>query len=353
MSNIVWLDQLVLADIDRAGPKIAKLGDLRAAGVVVPAGFAVTTDAYSHVIGRSAVARRIESLFGDVTPTDQTELRDLAATAREMVCDTELPASLVDEIGEAYQTLCSQRGNDALPTAVRSSATGEDAADASFAGQFDSYLGVTGADNVVSAVQACWASLFTERAVTYRAGKGITHEDCPMAVGVLELIDARTSGVAFSVHPVTGRNDRVVIEGSWGWGEAIVQGLVTPDRVEVGKSDGRILDYVVSDKTVMSTFDREGGRVHEVDVPAELRQVRVLSDDEVSAISEAVCLIEEHFGHPVDVEWVASPSAGNGASITIVQARPETVHGPDGAPPHPEWNPAGYAMKYAFGNKTK
>lgn len=349
----MWVDQLALADADTAGPKIAKLGDLGAAGVTVPAGFAVTTAAYWEVIGQSSVAGRIDEMLADVAGTGQPELRELAAAAREVVRHTELPTSLVDAIGEAYDSLCSRCGSERLPTAVRSSAIGEDAADTSFAGQFDSYLGVIGTANIVEAVRSCWASLFTERAVTYRAAKGISHDNCPMAVGVFELIDARSSGVAFSVHPVTGRADRIVIEGSWGWGEAIVQGLVTPDRVEVGKSDGRILDYVVSDKAVMSTLDRSAGRVHEVEVPSELRSARALSDEEVLAISGAVGLIEEHFGHPVDVEWVASPTENDDARITVVQARPETIHGPDGVASRPEWNPAGYAMKYAFGDKTK
>lgn len=353
MRDIVWVDQLAVVDTDTAGPKIAKLGDLGAAGVTVPAGFAVTTGAYREVIGQSSIANRIDEMLADVFGAGQPELRRLAAAAREMVGDTELPTSLADAIGEAYDSLCSRCGSERLPTAVRSSAIGEDAADTSFAGQFDSYLGVTGAANIVEAVRSCWASLFTERAVTYRAAKGIGHADCPMAVGVFELIDARSSGVAFSVHPVTGRDDRIVIEGSWGWGEAIVQGLVTPDRVEVGKSDGRILDYVVSDKAVMSTLDRKAGRVHEVDVPTESRGARALSDEEVLAISEAVVLIEEHFGHPVDVEWVASPIGNDDARITVVQARPETIHGPDGLASRPEWNPAGYAMKYAFGDKTR
>ncbi len=353
MNQIEWLENLSLEDVSVAGPKMAKLGDLRAAGVTVPAGFTVTSAAYIEAVSDTPVAARIDELLADVAAADQPEMGKLAAAAREMICATALSPSLIEAIGQAYQSLSLRFGADSLPTAVRSSATGEDAADASFAGQFDSYLGVTGHAEVVDAVLSCWASLFTERAVTYRAGKGIRHHDCPMAVGVLELIDARASGVAFSVHPVTGRSDRIVIEGSWGWGEAIVQGLVTPDRVEVGKSDGRILDYVVADKTVMSTFDSEGGRVFETDVPDELKGARALSDAEVLAISEAVVLIEDHFGHPVDVEWVAGPASEEESRITIVQARPETVHGADGAVTPPQWNPAGYAMKYAFGNKVK
>ena len=132
---------------------------------------------------------------------------------------------------------------------------------ASFAGIFDTYLGVSGPDRVLNAVRQCWASLFSTRAVACRLRAGTHHRDMPMAVGVIELIHARASGVAFSAHPVTGKTDRIVIETSWGWGEAVVQGLVTPDHIEVGKADGRVLKYQVADKTVVSAFDYAVGRV--------------------------------------------------------------------------------------------
>jgi len=353
MGDIAWIQDLTSTDIGLAGPKIAKLGELGTAGVRVPRGFVVTTGAYQRASDNTDAPAKIDALIDGVAGADSSTIRELAKRARDVVSAIRLPVSLRDAIGHAYGDLCGASGDSALPTAVRSSATGEDAADASFAGQFDSYLGVTGASNVIDAVRSCWASLFTERAIIYRAEKGIRHHDCPMAVGVLELVDARASGVAFSVHPVTGRDDRIVIEGSWGWGEAIVGGLVTPDRAEVGKSDNRILDYVVSDKTVMSDFDREAAEVLEVAVPPELRTARALSDEEVLEISDAVQLIERHFGHAVDVEWVASPVAPGDSRITIVQARPETVHAPDGPADRPEWSAGGYALKYAFGEKPK
>ncbi len=347
--SILWVDEIDTDLTSVAGPKIAKLGELRSLALDIPRGFVVTTHAFTDVVGTSELAAAIDARLTGVSPSEHRRVGDAARAIRTMIGSQPLPAGLRSAIITAYDELCRMCGTN-TPTAVRSSATGEDSTDASFAGQFDTYLGVTGAEAVVDAVKSCWASLFTDRALAYRLERGVDHRECPMAVGVLELIEARASGVAFSVHPVTGRSDRIVIEGSWGWGEAIVGGLVTPDRVEIGKTDDRVLDYVVSHKAVMSDFDRRAGIVTEVEVPPEIRDVRVIEDHELSLITAAVRLIEEHFGHAVDVEWVLSHD-NDRSRVTIVQARPETVHGPGGGTEGVKWDPAGYAMKYAFGTE--
>jgi pyruvate,water dikinase len=256
---------------------------------------------------------------------------------------------LTASIIEAYEELCLRCVDVNVPTAVRSSATGEDAADASFAGIFDTYLGVSGPQRVLDAIRACWGSLFTGRALAYRLRKGISHHDMPIAVGVIELIHARASGVAFSVHPVTGKPDRVVIETSWGWGEAIVQGLVDPDHVEVGKSDGRELKYDVAHKKVVSAFDFADGRVTEIDMPAKLADRRVLDDEQIAAVTAAVTAIEQHYGYPVDVEWVIARHRRAGDPICIVQSRPVTVVATEAAPA--AYDPVAVAQKYVFSGK--
>ena len=230
---------------------------------------------------------------------------------------------------------------------MRSSAIGEDSGTASFAGIFDTYLGVSGPDRVLEAVRQCWASLFNARAVAYRLRAGTHHRDMPMAVGVIELIHARASGVAFSAHPVTGKTDRIVIETSWGWGEAVVQGLVTPDHVEVGKADRRVLRYQVAAKNVVSNFDYAVGRVIETAMPARLVDRRVLDDEQIAAVVDAVLAVERHYGYPVDVEWVLDRHRREGEPVCVVQARPVTVTAPQPAPT--EWNPAAMAAKYIFG----
>lgn len=349
MNMIEWVEDLDADAASRTGPKIAKLGELKALGMQVPRGFVVTTAAYDQAMSDPVLTSQIEDLLNQIDVDDQRGVRDIAGQLRDLISGKTLTPTLETAITEAYEKLCQACQNPNLLLAVRSSSTGEDAADASFAGQFDTYLGVQGVQDLLESVRSCWASLFTERAVTYRAMNNLSYRDCPMAVGVLELIEARASGVAFSVHPVTGKNDRVVIEGSWGWGEAVVQGVVTPDSVQVGKSDNRILDYVISDKAIMSSFDSDLGRVVEGPMPDELRTAKVLNDAEIRAIVGAVCEIEKYFGHSVDVEWVTSPAPDGEAAITIVQARPETVHGPSGVDAAPQWNPAQYAMQYAFG----
>ncbi len=347
--SILWIDDIDTRRTLVAGPKIAKLGELGNLNLDIPRGFVVTTHAFTDVVAAGDLAQAIHDRLAGVSPADHNQVGEAARAVRTMIESQPLPPELRSAVGHAYAELCRRCGQE-VPTAVRSSATGEDSSDASFAGQFDTYLGITGAEAVVEAVRSCWASLFTDRALAYRLERGIDHRQCPMAVGVLELVEARASGVAFSVHPVTGRSDRIVIEGSWGWGEAIVGGLVTPDRIEVGKTDDRVLDYVVSHKLVMSDFDRVAGRVTDVEVPPEIRDVRVIEDHELALITAAVRTIEEHFGHPVDVEWVLSHDDDR-SRVTIVQARPETVHGPGGGPADVKWDPAGYAMKYAFGTE--
>ena len=235
-----------------------------------------------------------------------------------------------------------------MPVAVRSSATGEDGHDASFAGQFDTFLGVTGAETLRTSVRRCWASLFTDRAVVYRMESGLDHRDSPMAVGVLKLVPARASGVAFSIHPVSGSPHRMVIEGSWGWGEAVVQGRVTPDHIEVGKSDRRVLDYRIAQKTVVSVFDYAQGLVVQREMPLRLQSEAILDDEQIQAVIEAVLTIEGRYGHPVDVEWVIDRSRRPGEPVTIVQTRPVTVTAKEEPP---KWDPVRYAAKYAFGNK--
>jgi pyruvate,water dikinase len=346
---VVWIDEVdPAAAVAVAGAKIGRLAELRAAGVLVPAGFAVTVDAYRR--WAAGLDARVDRVLAGL-PADPGPAQAEAASAeiRALFAAEELPGGLAAAITAAYEELCLRLGDLNVPTAVRSSATGEDSGEASFAGIFDTYLGVSGAGRVLEAVRSCWASLFTARALAYRLAKGISHHDMPIAVGVVELVHARASGVAFSVHPVTGRRDRVVIEGSWGWGEAVVQGLVTPDHIEVGKSDGRVLRYDVAHKTVVSAFDYAAGRVVEIAMPASLADRRVLDDEQIAAIVDAVTAIEAHYGYPVDVEWVLDRHRRPGDPMCIVQSRPVTVTTPEQAPTG--WDPVSMATRHAFGGK--
>jgi len=352
---VVWIDGVDPATaIEVGGSKMGRLTELLRSGVQVPDGFAVTTSAYLRHCAETGLDSRIDAIIArlarQAAPSD-AEIEGASAEIRALFAGTPMSEELTATLTDAYEELCLRAVDVNVPVAVRSSATGEDAADASFAGIFDTYLGVSGAERVLDAVRACWGSLFTGRALAYRLRRGISHHAMPIAVGVIELIHARASGVAFSVHPVTGKSDRVVIETSWGWGEAIVQGAVDPDHVEVGKSDGRVLKYDVAHKRIVSAFDFAVGAVTEIDMPAKLADRQVLDPEQVGAIASAVTAIEEHYGHPVDVEWVISRHRRPGDPVCIVQTRPVTVTAtPEEAAPA-TYDPVALAQKYLFSGK--
>ena len=346
---IAWVDEVAPDEaVGICGAKMGRLAELLQAGLSLPRGFTVTVGAFRRHWDEAGLDEIADAALGGLgADAGPAEIEAAAALVRAELSGRDLGADLAALIGDAYEELSSRCFEINVPTAVRSSAIGEDSGTASFAGIFDTYLGVSGPDRVLDAVRACWASLFNARAVAYRLRAGTHYRDMPMAVGVIELIHARASGVAFSAHPVTGKTDRVVIETSWGWGEAVVQGLVTPDHVEVGKADGRVLKYQVADKTVVSAFDYAVGRVIETEMPARLVSRRVLDEEQVAAITDAVLAVERHYGYPVDVEWVLDRHRREGEPVCVVQARPVTVTAPQTTPI--EWNPAAMAAKYVFG----
>jgi pyruvate,water dikinase len=348
---VVWLDALdVEAAAGVAGAKMGRLAEMHRAGLQVPRGFVITTESYrSHCTVSGLYARIDEVVAAFGSSPAGAAVDEAAAQIRSLFTATSIARPLGAEIAAGYAELCRRCGADALPTAVRSSAVGEDAADASFAGVFDTYLGVCGAADVVGAVRSCWASLFTARAIAYRSRRGIGHREMPIAVGVLELVAARASGVAFSVDQLTGDRDRVVIEGSWGFGEAVVQGRVDPDHAEVGKSDRRLRTYRVARKTVVTDVDAATGRITEMDMPPGLVDRRVLDDEEIDAIRETVTTVERHCGAPVDVEWVIPRHRRPGEPVYVVQCRPVTATTRQEPPPGAAYDPSALARKYVFG----
>lgn len=348
---IGWLDQLDPVTAPAvAGTKMGRLTELSHLGLKVPRGFTVTVDAYTHHCAESGLDIVVAEQLATMTePTDHGRLAVVAQTIRTKIELTPVVPTLAAAIADAYAELSFRCSEINQPVAVRSSATEEDSAQVSFAGIFDTYLGMSGETQVLAAVRRCWASLFSARALGYRLERGLSHGDMPMAVGVLELVPARVSGVAFSIHPVSAKRDRIVIEGTWGFGQAVVQGDVTPDHIEVGKLDRRVLAYDVADKRVVSTFDYATSGVVETDMPARFRNARVLDEEEIGAIADAVCVIEDHYGHPVDVEWVIDRARRTGDPVSIVQARPVTAATEDCGT---GWDPGAYAAKYAFGEQS-
>lgn len=292
---------LAQATVGNAGPKMGRLGELIRRGIEVPRGFVVSPAAFP---GTAHPDRAVEAA-----------------------------------IRTAYRQLCTE--GDELAVAVRSSATDEDGADASFAGVFDSFLGVVGADAVIDAVRACWSGLHSRRATAYRKRLGTPTTASSMGVGVMRLVSARASGVVFTLDPVTGRDDRMTVEATVGFGEPVVQGAVVPDRIDFGVDDGRILRYEVGDKRV-ALVAAKGGGMRSIKLAPERAQARALDDTEVRKICELARAVAEVAGRPVDCEWVLNPQG----DVWIVQWRPITATGMTAGPQ--TWDPAEYAARYAF-----
>ncbi|WP_326637673.1 PEP-utilizing enzyme [Streptosporangium sp. NBC_01755] len=296
------------ADLALAGGKGASLARLARAGLPVPGGFHVTTDAYLDFVSRDGLNDQIMAAVSGMPPEEAS--RHIAAlfAARQM------PAETAAEIRAAHARLGAN-----VPVAVRSSATSEDLPDMSFAGQQDTYLNVR-ADALPDAVSRCWASLWTARAIAYRAANGVPHDGVALAVVVQELVEADAAGVLFTANPLTGARDQVVINASWGLGEALVGGQVTPDTVVVGKAagaDGEIAEEHIGDKTVMTVRTPGGTRAEPV--PEELRRRRVLDREQALLLARLATEIEKLYGTAMDVEWARRDGA-----FLVLQARPIT-----------------------------
>ncbi len=334
---ILWLDQVNLDDVALVGGKNASLGEmyqnLTPMGIKVPNGFAVTAAAYRAFIGHHDLAEKIKELLDDLDVDNVRELAKVGETIRNMILAEDLPEDLRSAIGEAYYHLGLQYGENP-DVAVRSSATAEDLPDASFAGQQETYLNINGVEALTQAVKSCFASLFTNRAISYRVHKGFSHEDVALSVTVQKMVrsDLASSGVAFSIDTENGFPHTVVINGSWGLGETVVQGQVTPDEFVVFKPTLKegyhaILSKTLGRKEVKMIYDKANVKTKKTD-KAESNSWS-LSDDEILQLAHWVVDIENYFSAkrqqpvPMDVEWAKDGQSGE---LFIVQARPETVH---------------------------
>ena len=307
------------ADFDRVGGKCASLGEMTQAGVAVPPGFAVTTDAYKEMLDHHGLEKEIARHLADVDAEDLDAVDTAAQAVRVRIRSHHLPREVEAAIRDAY----TQMGAN-TPVAVRSSATAEDLPDASFAGQQDTYLWVIGADNVVEKVRDCWASLYSTRAVAYREKNGIG-QDVLMSVGVQKMVNARSAGVAMTLNPSTGDRTRIVIDSSWGLGETVVSGLVTPDNFVVEKVMQEIMDRTISDKHIELVGNAEQGEALEREVDPDRRTTPSLSDDEVIAVAMLAKRLEKQNKCPQDVEWAIDSDLPDGENLVALQSRPETI----------------------------
>lgn len=307
------------------GGKNAGLGEMMRAGISVPPGFAVTAEGYLKFIDEAEIRPRIVKILSHLEPGDITSIEAASTAIRELIMTTSISGEILESIERGYARLNRKCKADAVPVAVRSSATAEDLPTASFAGQHETYLWVNAPQRVVESIQRCWASLFTPRAMDYRIKRRFVHDKVLMSVGVQKMVNARAAGVLFTLNPTNGDPSKVVIEGNWGLGETVVSGSVNPDTFVVDKVMKEIDEKKVSAKHLECLYDPKRGEVVEVDLPEEMRLQCCLNEEEVEALFHLAKKIESHYGRPMDVEWAIDADTVFPENIFVIQARPETV----------------------------
>ncbi|MCM8857027.1 MAG: phosphoenolpyruvate synthase [Candidatus Thiodiazotropha sp.] len=331
--QIIWFENLKMHDVDQVGGKNASLGEmisgLANAGVSVPGGFATTAHAFREFLRHNHLAERIDPLLKQLDVEDVTALAEAGKTVREWVIEAPFPEELENAVTAAYKKLTGN-ANQPPSVAVRSSATAEDLPDASFAGQQETFLNVQGLDDVMIAIKEVFASLYNDRAISYRVHQGFAHEEVALSAGIQRMVrsDIGSAGVMFTLDTESGFKDAVFITSSYGLGETVVQGSVNPDEFYVHKGNveaGRpaILRRNLGSKAIKMVYGQAGEeRVVTVDVPEQERRQFSLTGEQIESLAQMAITIEKHYQRPMDIEWGLDGSDGQ---LYILQARPETV----------------------------
>lgn len=325
---VLWFEKLRKTDIPSVGGKNANLGEMTYAGIPVPPGFAITAYAYKKFIEETGIAKKIYEII-DKTVKDKNDPAQYEVASkkiRELIESTPMPKDIENAIKHAYEEMNKKLNTKETFVAVRSSATAEDLADASFAGQQETFLNIRGVKGVLQNTVKCWSSLFTPRAIFYRNEKGFAHEKVFISVGVQKMVNSRVAGVMFTMNPVTGDLSQIVIEGNYGLGEAVVSGSVTPDDFVVDRQSMKIIERRLAKKSVQYIRDLKTGHTVHEEVPAEMQELPCVTDEEVLRLAELAKRIEKHYGKPQDIEWAIDRDIPTAPQNTfIVQSRPETV----------------------------
>lgn len=322
---IVFFDSGCEPSLQLLGGKCASLVSLTAAGMPVPPGFAVTTTAFDHFVDGTGLREEIRVKLAEIDPDDVACVDRVSAQIRAGIEARAVPEDMRGVFHTAYDQLMSRFAED-VPVAVRSSATAEDLPDASFAGQQDTYLWLTGYDAVNEHLRRCWASLYTSRAITYRLRNSIPETDLSMAVAVQKMVNARAAGVAMTLDPANGDRSKIVVDASWGVGEMVVSGQVTPDNILLDKVMLTVVRQHIGDKHAELVPDPVTGALVEREVQAERRAVRCLTDDQLLAVAAMAKRAEKHYRCPQDIEWALDADLPDGENLLLLQSRPETVH---------------------------
>ena len=322
---VCWLEECRKDSVPLVGGKCSSLGELISAGVRVPPGFALTTEGYRRFMAEAGIAAEIRTLLRRVDASDLGALETVSASIRQVIESRPFSTEVEDLVAEFYRKLSVRCCIPAVPVAVRSSATAEDLPGASFAGQQDTFLWIRGIDDLLHHMRRCISSLFTARAIAYRANKGFDHDQVAISVGVQKMANSFTAGVMFTIHPANGDRSVIVIDSNFGFGESVVSGEVTPDHFVVNKITLDIIDRTVSRKLVCYSVDLKTQRSQAMEVPFERQEVQSLIDDEITELAWLGKQIEKHYGCPMDIEWAVDKDLPAGGNLFILQARPETV----------------------------
>ena len=322
---VCWFEECRRDSVPLVGGKCSSLGELINAGVRVPPGFALTTEGYRRFVAGTGIDREVRSLLAGLDMRDLDALEKVSARIRTAIEAQPFSMEIEDTIAEYYRKLAVRCCIPAVPVAVRSSATAEDLPGASFAGQQDTYLWIRGIDEVLAHMRRCISSLYTGRAIAYRANKGFGDSQVAISVGVQKMANSFTAGVMFTIHPANGDRSVIVIDSNFGFGESVVSGEVTPDHFVVNKITLDIIDRTISRKEVCYTVDPKKQVSRAMEVPFERQKVQSLIDDEITELAWMGKQIEKHYGHPMDIEWAVDKDLPAGGNIFILQARPETV----------------------------
>jgi pyruvate,water dikinase len=324
---VIWFGDLRKTDIPLVGGKNANLGEMISAALPVPPGFAVTAYAYEKFIETTHIAEKIYEIINK-TVTDKNDPKQYAEASKKirgLIEKTSMPEEIATSIKSAYKKLNEKLNLKDVFVAVRSSATAEDLPGASFAGQQETYLNVKGAAELIEKVVKCWSSLFTPRAIFYRNEKGFAHDKVFISVGVQKMVNSRAAGVMFTLNPVTGNTDEIVIEGNYGLGETVVSGAVNPDDFVVEKNTLKIKETRIAKKTVQYIRDPNTGETIHLDVPKDKQKQPCVNEEEILKLAELAKQIEQHYGKAQDIEWAIDKDLSFPKDVFIVQSRPETV----------------------------
>jgi pyruvate,water dikinase len=324
---VLWFEELTKIDIPTVGGKNANLGEMTQAKIPVPPGFAITAQAYQKFIIDTRIAQEIYRTIEDTVtdPENPRYYEEASRKVRKLIEAAKMPEEIKEAIREAYQKLSKKTRILDVSVAVRSSATAEDLPDASFAGQQETYLNVSGSDELIETTIKCWSSLFTPRAIFYRTKKGFKHEQVLISVGVQKMVDSRSAGVMFTIDPVTGDRNKIIIEGTWGLGEAVVSGAETPDHFEIDRGTLEIIERRIARKSIEYIRNSETGKTEHAEVPLDRQEKPCVTDEEIRRLAQLGVQIDTHYGKPQDIEWAIDRAMQIPESIFIVQSRPETV----------------------------